>query len=381
MWRIPLFDLDYGKEEEDAVLAVLHSRWLSMGEVTQRFERAFAEKLGAKHAFAVANGTVALHLACAAAGLKPGDEMIVPGQTFVATAAAARYVGAEPVFADCISLDDLCLSPEDIERKLTPRTRAVMVMHYAGYMCAMPAIERLAQKHHLILLEDAAHAPGASFAGRPAGGWGVAAGFSFFSNKNLATGEGGMVTTNDDAVADLIRQMRSHGMTSLTWDRYKGQALSYDVTMLGYNYRPSEILSALGLVQLGKLESNNARRRELTELYHDLLVEQIPQVGVPFQQVRGVSTAHILPVILPEGVDRAAVMTNLKAKGIQTSIHYPLIPSFSAYKKPGSTAGLPVALQVAERELTLPLFALMTEDMVREVVASLREALEEVAKL
>jgi dTDP-4-amino-4,6-dideoxygalactose transaminase len=378
MWKIPLFDLDYGQEEENAVLSVLRSRWLTMGEVTQRFEQAFAEHLGVKHAFAVSNGTVALHLACAAAGIQLGDEVIVPALTFVATAAAARYVGAEAVFADSQSPTNLCIAPQSIAQKITPRTRAVMVMHYAGYMCDMPAIQKIAADHGLLVLEDAAHAPGASLEGTAAGSWGTAAGFSFFSNKNLATGEGGMVTTNDDAVAEKVRQLRSHGMTSLSWDRYKGQAMSYDVTMLGYNYRPTEISSALGLVQLGKLERNNARRRELTGLYHRLLAEHTPEVTLPFLLPRGTPTAHILPVILPAQVDRAAVMNAMKARGIQTSIHYPLIPHFSAYRAQNAPVDdLPVALLAAQHELTLPLYALMADADVHTVVEALRQSLDE----
>ena len=379
MWRIPLFDLDYGTEEEEAVLSVLRSRWLTMGEVTQKFEQAFAQSAGVKHAFAVANGTVALHLAAAGAGIKPGDEMIVPALTFVATAAAARYVGATAVFADSKSEQDLTISPEEIERLITPRTRAIMVMHYAGYMCDMEAIFAIAEKHNLLVLEDAAHAPGAELNGRKAGAWGVTSGFSFFSNKNLATGEGGMVTTNDDDVAEKMRRLRSHGMTTLTWDRHRGQALSYDVTDLGYNYRPNEILSALGHAQLNKLSANNQRRRELTALYHEVLQERAPEVGVPFLQHRGISSAHILPVLLPQGVDRPQFMTRMKEKGIQTSIHYPLIPNFSAYRSANPEVDeLPVARSVSAREVTLPIFARMTNEQVHEVVGALRETLDEI---
>jgi len=215
MWRIPLFDLDYGEEEESAVLAVLRSKWLTMGEVTQKFEQAFADEIGVRHAVAVANGTVALHLACAAAIIEQGDAVIVPALTFVATAAAVRYVGGVPVFADITGPDDLTISPASIESLITPRTRAIMVMHYGGYMCEMQAIMEIARKHGLLVIEDAAHAPGAELDGRKAGAWGLAAGFSFFSNKNLATGEGGMVTTHDDAVAANLRRLRSHGMTTL----------------------------------------------------------------------------------------------------------------------------------------------------------------------
>jgi dTDP-4-amino-4,6-dideoxygalactose transaminase len=375
MWRIPLFDLDYGEEEESAVLAVLRSKWLTMGEVTGRFEAAFAEEIGVRHAVAVTNGTVALHLACLATGVGPGDEVIVPALTFVATAAAVRYAGAEPVFADISSSTDLTIAPASIESLISPRTRAVMVMHYGGYMCDMRAIMEIAHRHDLLVLEDAAHAPGAALDGRMAGAWGHAAAFSFFSNKNLATGEGGMVTTDDDALAADLRRLRSHGMTSLTWERYRGGAWSYDVTALGYNYRPGEILSALGLEQLKKLRANNEHRRALTARYQELMEELTPQVGVPFKGHRGISSAHILPILLPEGVDRARFMEGMKAKGIQTSIHYPPIPDFQHYYAAGQKSVIPITRAIAPREVTLPLFPKMSPGDVESVVEAVKDSL------
>jgi len=375
MWRIPLFDLDYGEEEESAVLAVLRSKWLTMGEVTQRFEEAFAQEIGVRHAVAVANGTVALHLACLGAGIGPGDEVIVPALTFVATAAAVRYAGAEPVFADISGPVDLTVAPASIESLIGPRTRAIMVMHYGGYMCDMPAILEIARRHDLLVLEDAAHAPGAGLDGRKAGAWGHAAAFSFFSNKNLATGEGGMVTTDDDALAADLRRLRSHGMTSLTWERYRGQAWSYDVTALGYNYRPGEILSALGLEQLKKLRGNNARRLALTAHYHELMEELTPGVGLPFRVHRGVSSAHILPILLPEGVGRTGFMDAMKAKGIQTSIHYPPIPDFQHYYAAGQKSVIPITRALAPREVTLPLYPGMSLGDVESVVEAVKDSL------
>jgi dTDP-4-amino-4,6-dideoxygalactose transaminase len=375
MWRIPLFDLDYGEEEESAVLAVLRSKWLTMGEVTGRFEAAFAEEIGVRHAVAVTNGTVALHLACLATGVGPGDEVIVPALTFVATAAAVRYAGAEPVFADISSSTDLTIAPASIESLISPRTRAVMVMHYGGYMCDMRAIMEIAHRHDLLVLEDAAHAPGAALDGRMAGAWGHAAAFSFFSNKNLATGEGGMVTTDDDALAADLHRLRSHGMTSLTWERYRGGAWSYDVTALGYNYRPGEILSALGLEQLKKLRANNEHRRALTARYQELMEELTPQVGVPFKGHRGISSAHILPILLPEGVDRARFMEGMKAKGIQTSIHYPPIPDFQHYYAAGQKSVIPITRAIAPREVTLPLFPKMSPGDVESVVEAVKDSL------
>lgn len=377
-WRIPLFDLDYGPEEEQAVLDVLRSRWLTMGEVTQHFEQAFAAYCGVKHAVAVSNGTVALHLACMGAEIEPGDEVIVPALTFVATAACVRYVSATPVFADVVSKNDLTISPESVESLITPRTRAIILMHYGGYPCDISAFYELADRHHLKLIEDAAHAPGAECDGSRAGSWGDVAAFSFFSNKNLATGEGGMLTTDDDEIAARLRRLRSHGMTTLTWDRHHGHAWSYDVTNLGFNYRPSEMLSALGLAQLVKLEAGNQRRRELTGFYREQLAELTPQMQVPFAGHRGNSACHIMPVLLPANINRSGFMDGMKARGIQTSIHYPAIPEFSAYRETsGGLGALPVTRSIALREVTLPLYTRMTLDDVHFVAGSVAETLAE----
>lgn len=187
-----------------------------------------------------------------------------------------------------------------------------------------------------------------------------------------------MVVTNDDEAAERIRRFRSHGMTSLTWDRHRGQAWSYDVTELGYNYRPNEILSALGLAQLEKLDRNNARRRELTVLYHKLLTEKLPQITVPFMRHQGVSSCHILPILLPEELDRLQFMNSMKTRGIQTSIHYPIIPDFHSYRKAyREKHAIPLIRKWAPREVTLPLYAGMQEDQVECVVDAVQEALNE----
>jgi len=373
-WRIPLSDIDFGPEEEKAVLDVLHSRWLTMGAVTQAFEQEFAAYVGARHAFAVANGTAALHLACLAVDLKPGDEVIVPSLTFVATANAIRYVGATPVFADIEGEDDLNISPAAIEQRLTERTRAVMVMHYGGYPCDMPRITTWAKKHGLAVIEDAAHALGSEIEGRKMGVWGDVACYSFFSNKNMTTGEGGMIVTNDDSFAEKFCVLRSHGMTSMTWDRHKGHAWSYDVVALGYNYRMDEIRAALGRVQLLKLDNNNSLRRHLTDLYRERLLELTPQVSVPFEQAKGLSACHLLPILLPEETKRKDFMERMKIQGIQTSIHYPPIHQFQAYKA-WYDAGLPITEAVASREVTLPLYPTLTESAVEMVVQAVREVL------
>ncbi|MFN2237364.1 MAG: DegT/DnrJ/EryC1/StrS family aminotransferase, partial [Anaerolineales bacterium] len=228
-WLVPLADMDFDEQESQAVVQVIKSRWLTMGAVTQAFEDSFAAFIGVKHAIAVSNATVALHLACEALDIGPGDEVIVPSLSFVATSNAVLYTGADVRFAEVIGPQDLTISPASIESQITPNTKAIMVMHYGGFPCQMPEIARIAQHHNLAVIEDAAHAPGASVEGKTLGSWGDAACFSFFSNKNLVTGEGGMLVTNRDDIAEKVRIMRSHGMTSLTWDRHQGHAYSYDV--------------------------------------------------------------------------------------------------------------------------------------------------------
>ena len=374
-WRIPLSDIDFGLEEKNAVNEVLQSKWLTMGSVTQGFEQAFAAYVGAKHAIAVTNATAALHLACVTAGLGLGDEAIVPSLTFVATANAVRYTGATPVFADIVGEEDLNISVQSIEKVITGRTRAILVMHYGGYACAMAEIMELARERKLIVIEDAAHAIGSELEGRKLGTWGDMGCFSFFSNKNMTTGEGGMVVTNNDAYAQRVHLLRSHGMTTLTWDRHKGHASSYDVVDLGYNYRIDEIRAALGIVQLGKLSSNNEHRRRLTQVYRDALQELAPQVTVPFARHAGISAAHLLPLLLPPGLNKSSFMETMKAQGIQTSFHYPPIHTFTAFKQAREGISLPITEVVAEREVTLPLYPTLRDDDVITVARAVTGAL------
>jgi dTDP-4-amino-4,6-dideoxygalactose transaminase len=374
-WKVPLADVDLGEEEIDAVERVLRSRWLTMGEVTREFERAFAAHVGARHAIAVSNGTAALHLAYTALGLGPGDEVILPSLTFVATANTVLQAGARPVFADITSLDDLTISPKSIEASITPRTKAICVMHYAGYPCDMDKIMHIARRHALAVVEDAAHAPGAELEGRKCGAIGDIGCFSFFSNKNMAVGEGGMITTHRDDLAVKMRLMRSHGMTTLTWDRHRGHAHSYDVVALGYNYRLDEVHAAIGLVQLEKLAANNQRRGEVAAQYRRHL-EAGPALKLPFEAPRGKASFHLFPVILGPGIDRAAFMEKMKAVGIQTSIHYPPIHRFSYYRErfEGREGELPLTEDVGRREVTLPLYPTMSDEQVQWVIDAVREA-------
>jgi dTDP-4-amino-4,6-dideoxygalactose transaminase len=377
-WRYPLSDVDIGEEEEQAVLKVLHSKWLSIGPVTERFEKAFSEYLGGGHAIAVSNGTAALHLALVAVGVKEGDEVILPSLTFVATANSVLYVGAKPVFADIGGADDLNISPWEIEKKITKKTKAILVMHYGGYPCDMQSIMRIAKRCGLYVVADAAHAPGAEGQGKRCGILGDIGCFSFFSNKNLVTGEGGMVVTRDKEWAEKVRRMRSHGMEALSWDKYHGHLSSYDIRGLGYNYRTTEIQSALGLVQLKKLDRNNRKRKKLVETYRNEL-HKVKEISLPFSYFKGIPSYHLFPILVPPWVDRNRVMERLKHLGVQSSVHYPPVHLFSLYQKEfGCKRGdLPRTEEVGQREMTLPLHPLLDTGDVKWIAEKLKVVIRE----
>ena len=377
MWRVPLFELNYDDRESSAVSNVIASRWLTMGEQIASFENAFSEMIGTDvSSVAISSCTGALHIALLAAGVGPGDEVIIPALTFVADANVVALSGARPSVADCSSLDDWNVSAASIADRITERTRAVIVVHFAGYPCDMDDIVSLCRDKNLVLVEDVAHAPGASYKGRTCGNMGDIGCFSFFTNKNLSVGEGGMLVTSNERFYQQARYYRSHGMTSLTLDRHKGRAVSYDVMQPGLNYRMDEMRAALGLVQLEKLPEANASRGALVKRYRERL-EGVDQVQVPFQDLGDVQPAwHIFPVLLGGGVDRLAVMEHLKSAGIQSSIHYPSFRDFTAYKS-HDFAPTPIADEVSRRELTLPLFPTMAFDQVDLVVDELCGALLE----
>lgn len=384
-WKVPLADIDLDAEDLRAVVDVVRSKWLSMGPVTVEFEQCFADYIGVKHAFAVVNCTAALHLAHVALGVGAGDTIICPSLTFVATANAIRYTGAMPVFADITSADDLNLSPDDIEAKIDASTKGICVVHYGGYPCDMDRIMSIARRHHLYVVEDVAHAPGAacwvtlppstSSTGdgvvKKCGSIGDIGCFSFFANKNMTTGEGGMLTTDSDAIADRIRRLRSHGMTSLTWDRERGHSFSYDVTDTGYNYRMDEMRAALGLVQLRKLAANNQRRAEVVNIYREQLAA-VAGVATPFGGHEGVSTYHLFPILLQDDHLRPAFMQFMKDRGIQTSIHYPPIHHFSYYRALMPDTQLARTEQIARRLVTLPLSPMMQKHHIDHVIESLK---------
>jgi len=374
-WRVPLFDTRFGPEEEEAVLRPLRAAWLTMGEEVKALEEELAQLCGATHAIALCNCTAALQLAAAALGLGPGDEVLCPSLTFVASASAPRQTGARIRFCDICGPDDLTLDPDALAQAITPATKAIVAVHYAGFPCQMEAICALAAEHSFAVIEDCAHAVFSQYRGKMLGLHGNAGCFSFYSNKNITCGEGGAIITNDSALAERIRLMRSHGMTVPTLDRHKGHAFTYDVTMPGFNFRLDELRAALLRAQLKRLPGFLDQRRLVFEWYTKRLAGSpvhMPFLGPRFKECFSTTAVHILPVLLPEGTDRAAVMAQLKAKGIQTSIHYPPVHLFSAFRDPAVSLERTEAL--AARELTLPLFPAMAESDVEYVTSGLLSA-------
>jgi len=374
-WKVQLFKLNFDEREIDAVVETLKSGWITMGQRTLDFEAAYGRELGCgTRCLAVSNGTAALHVATLALGIGPGDDVIVPSLTFIADVNVVRIAGARPILADVTSMNDWSMDPVDIERKITPKTKAVMVVHYAGYACDMDAIVDICKRHQLALIEDCAHANGGEFRGRKLGTFGDISAWSFFTNKNLSVGEGGLVACRDDALFQKCKNLRSHGMTVASFDRMQGRANTYDVLEAGLNYRMDELHASLALVQLDKLPTANKRRGELSARYFDRL-DRMNGVAVPFREFsRGTPTWHIMPILLDKGIDRQGVIASLKSDGVQSSIHYPAIQDFTAYKNcDGET---PLAKEVCRRELTLPLYPTMTDAEVDLVCDSLRRAVE-----
>jgi dTDP-4-amino-4,6-dideoxygalactose transaminase len=375
-FKIPLFDLNIGREEEEALINTLRSGWISMGPNVKKAEQAFKNMLSVRHAVAVTNGTASLHLALKVLGIKEGDEVIVPSLTFVATANAVRYVGATPVFADIVGPDDFSIDPVEVKRRITPRTRAVMVMHYGGFSCPMDRIMEIAREHGLFVVEDAAHAPLSEHAGTKLGTIGDVGCFSFYSNKNITCSEGGMLVTNSRELAEKAGLLRSHGMTSLSYDRARGHASEYDVVDLGYNYRMDDIRGALLVVQLKRLGSDLKRRERLRSVYVEKLAGT-DEIIIPYLDHPHRSSNYIFPVLLKEGGPgrRDNIRRKLAEKGIQTSVHYPPVHRFSIYRDFSTL--LPRTEHAADNEITLPLYFGLEEKNVERICRELSEILND----
>ncbi|OAF10679.1 aminotransferase DegT [Bradyrhizobium centrolobii] len=355
-----------GAEEKEALAAVIDSGWITMGDRVREFEQTFARMHDADDSIAVGSCTAALHLILHALGIGPGDEVLVPSLTFVATANAALYVGARPVFVDVESTAVPLMSLADAHAKCTSRTKAVILMHFAGYLADREAWQAFARRKNLLLIEDAAHAPGVEGVGT----FGDAAAFSFYGNKNMTTAEGGAIITRNRALNETIRRARSHGMTSNTRQRLISRSPEYDVTLLGFNYRMDELRAAVGLVQLRKLPAWNDIRRQLSLHYRQRLAELCPSVLVPFD-ASWVSAHHLLPAVLPAATARQPLIEQLSKHGIQTTIHYPPVHRLTFYNDLYPGTSLPTTEDFSRRELTLPLHPAMTAADVDHVASRL----------
>ena len=299
LYKVPLFDLNFDSEEEKAACDTIHSKWISMGPKTIEFENNFKKLIGARYSVALTNCTVALHLAMDILGIGEGDEVICPSLTFVATVNAIRYVNAKPVFCDIIGYDNLTIDPDHITRLITKRTKAIIVMHYGGFPCEMGLIMQIAQNYGLKVIEDASHSPLSVYREKKLGTIGDIGCFSFFANKNISTGEGGMLVTNNSDYYDKAILLRSHGMTSLSYERSKGHSTSYDVVALGYNYRMDDIRAAIGLVQLNKIRKDLDIRQNLRKLYISNLTH-IHSIIIPFKDHNDFCSNYIFPIILKD---------------------------------------------------------------------------------
>jgi perosamine synthetase len=369
----------HGLAEEDvqAVVAALRSDWLTTGPAVGAFERAVADLVGARHAVAVSSGTAALHAAAFAAGVGPGDEVIVPALTFAASANAACYLGAMPVFAD-VRADTLNVDPDDAARRVTARTRAIVAVDYAGQPADLDRFRALARAHGVPLIEDAAHALGAEYHGRRVGAIADLTAFSFHPVKHVAAGEGGLVTTDDGEMASRLRRFRNHGLETEFRER-DASGLEYSPMVdLGYNYRVTDLQSALALSQLGRLEAGLKRREEIAQRYRAEL-GALPELALP-DVVPGVRHAwHIFPVLLDLdrlAADRRAVLAALRAENIGAAVHYVPVYWHPYYEARGYARGLcPRAEAAFARLLTVPLFPGMSDGDVDDVLAAVRKVI------
>jgi len=361
---------EFGEAEEAAVLEVIRSGWLTMGPQTESLEAEFAAELQVADAVAVSSGTAALHLALLGLGIGSDDEVIQPAINFTAAANMTVAVGARPVFADIISMERPVIGPEQIERVRTPRAIAVVAMHYGGYACDMLALRRYCREHRLLLIEDACHAVGGYCGSRPLGTWGDVGCFSFFSNKNLAAGEGGMLVTNSDELGEHVRRLRCHGMTAATWSRHQGAANGYDVEFHGFNYRIDEMRAALARVQLGRLEEITERRRRHTHTYAAMLADSSIVTPVGGADIDS-SACHLMAVTAEPG-ERNALRGACRTRGVQTSLHYPCLAEMSAFRGMTDPRRLPVSREFARRELTLPLCPSLRQEQIERVCQAIR---------
>lgn len=378
---LPFYVPDIREEEIAAVAEVLRSGWLTTGPKTKEFERRFAELVGAKHAIAVNSATAALHLALEAIGVSRDDEVLVPTMTFAATAEVVVHLGGKPVLVDCLP-DTLCVDPDKLEAAITPRTKAVMPVHFGGHPCEMDPILAVARRHGIKVIEDAAHALPTRYNGRLIGNIGDLTCFSFYANKTITTGEGGMITTDDDELADRARIMSLHGISRDAWKRFTAEgSWYYEILHAGYKYNLTDIGSALGLVQLGRYEELWERRQHCAQLY-DRLLGDLPELKLPPVKPGMQHAWHLYFIQLQLEkltIDRNQFINELKERKIGTSVHYTPLHLHPYYRENFGYQpdDLPVARDVYQRIISLPLYPRMSDADVERAARAVREIVME----
>lgn len=376
-YRIPLFNLNFDEREAQAAYGTIKSGWISTGPKNAELEQMFVDMWNVKYAVSMSNCTDSLHVCCMVCGFGHGDEVICPSLTFAASCNCIRYVGATPVFADIVGLGHINIDPNDIEAKITPRTKGIVVVHMAGFPADMDAIMKIARKYNLKVIEDACHGPLSEYKGKKLGTIGDCASFSFFSNKNISTGEGGMFITNNEEMAQKARLIRSHGMSTMSYQRASGHATEYDITCLGYNFRMDDIRASIAIEQLKKLPADLEIRAAVRERYLENLAK-VERVVIPFTNCNEFTSNYIFPIVIMDSTkeQRDALRRYIHACGIQTSIHYPAVHHFSTYK--GLGAVLPQTDYVTENEVTLPMYASLTMEQVDEICEVVANGIKEI---
>jgi dTDP-4-amino-4,6-dideoxygalactose transaminase len=376
---IPFNRPEIDESEIAEVVSTLRSGWLTTGVRTAQFEKDFREYVGAKHAQAVSSCTAALHLALVALNIGPGDEVITTPLTFCATVSVIVHVGATPVLADVLPNGNI--DPASIEKRITPRTKAIIPVHLAGAPCDMDAIWKLAQKHRLFVIEDAAHAAGTEYRGHKIGSSEFpsdAVCFSFYATKNLTTGEGGMITMNSKLLAERVKMLTLHGISKDAWNRYREDgSWYYEVLECGFKYNLSDLQSAVGIHQLKKLEDFTERRARYAEIYNEEL-GGMEEIELPESSVNARHAWHLYAIRLnlkSLTIDRAQFIANLQRKNIGASVHFIPIPFHPFFKKWADLPEnqCPKALELYPRLISLPLYPAMTEEEVRYVAHAVRE--------
>jgi dTDP-4-amino-4,6-dideoxygalactose transaminase len=369
---------DIRDPEIEEVVATLRSGWLGTGPKTKQFEAEFAEYVGAKHAIGLNSCTAGLHLSLLALGIGPGDEVITSAMTFAATVNVILHVGADPVLVD-VDPGTHNLDPDLVRAAVSPRTRAIMPVHMAGLPCDMSALGSIAREHGLHVIEDAAHATESSIDGRKVGSISTLTAFSFYVTKNVVTGEGGMVTTDDDALAEDLRVRSLHGMSRDAWKRYSSAGFQhYDVVLPGWKYNMTDVQASLGIHQLRRVDENLRRRGEIWEQYRECL-SGIPGITLPPDFDRGVHARHLYRIEVDPaeaGIDRDTLLMALKERNIGTGVHFRAVHTHSYFQRvlAAPVGRFPNAERIGERTLSLPLSSRLTAEDVADVSDAIRAA-------